>query len=160
MGNPLLVIREKNIYQDLTFAIYIWHPLKANPMQLLKAVHHIAIICSDYEKSKHFYTDILGFEIVREVFREARKSYKLDLSLGGHYIIELFSFPEPPKRPSRPESTGLRHIAFEVENIQLAIEALNEKQVVTEPIRIDEFTGKKFTFFADPDDLPIELYEV
>jgi glyoxylase I family protein len=129
-------------------------------MQLLKAVHHIAIICSDYEKSKHFYTNVLGFEIDREVFRAERNSFKLDLSLGGQYIIELFSFPDPPQRPSRPESTGLRHIAFQVEDIQLAIEALREKQVVTEPVRTDEFTGKKFTFFADPDDLPIELYEI
>ncbi|MCE7063750.1 VOC family protein [Dyadobacter sp. CY326] len=129
-------------------------------MQLLKAVHHIAIICSDYNRSKYFYTEVLGFEIVREVFRAERDSYKLDLSLGGHYIIELFSFPNPPKRPSRPESVGLRHIAFQVENIELAIAELNKKQVVTEPVRTDEFTGKKFTFFADPDDLPIELYEV
>ncbi|MCF0060089.1 VOC family protein [Dyadobacter chenwenxiniae] len=129
-------------------------------MQLLKAVHHIAIICSDYDKSKRFYTDILGFEIEREVFREERNSYKLDLSLNGQYIIELFSFPDPPKRPSRPESTGLRHIAFQVEDIELAIAQLRKKNIVTEAVRVDEFTGKKFTFFADPDDLPIELYEI
>lgn len=128
-------------------------------MRLLQAVHHIAIICSDYEKSKHFYTEILGFEIEREVFREARNSYKLDLSLNGQYIIELFSFPAPPKRPSRPESTGLRHIAFQVDNIELAIAQLRKKDIETEAVRVDEFTGKKFTFFADPDDLPIELYE-
>ncbi|MCF0040194.1 SMU1112c/YaeR family gloxylase I-like metalloprotein [Dyadobacter fanqingshengii] len=129
-------------------------------MQLLKAVHHIAIICSDYDKSKHFYTAILGFEIEREVFREERNSYKLDLSLNGQYIIELFSFPDPPKRPSRPESTGLRHIAFQVDDIELAIAQLRKKRIETEAIRVDEFTGKKFTFFADPDDLPIELYEI
>jgi len=129
-------------------------------MQLLKAVHHIAIICSDYDKSKRFYTEILGFEIEREVFREARNSYKLDLALNGQYIIELFSFPDPPKRPSRPESTGLRHIAFQVDDIELAIAQLQKKRIETEPIRIDEFTGKKFTFFSDPDDLPIELYEI
>ncbi|MCF0052823.1 VOC family protein [Dyadobacter sp. LJ53] len=129
-------------------------------MQLLKAVHHIAIICSDYDKSKRFYTDILGFEIEREVFREERNSYKLDLSLNGQYIIELFSFPDPPKRPSRPESTGLRHIAFQVDDIELAIAQLRKKNIVTEAVRVDEFTGKKFTFFADPDDLPIELYEI
>ncbi|HEV7381386.1 MAG TPA: VOC family protein [Dyadobacter sp.] len=128
-------------------------------MQFLKAVHHIAIICSDYEKSKRFYTEILGFEIDREVFREQRNSYKLDLSLQGHYCIELFSFPDPPARPSRPEACGLRHIAFAVDNIELAIEYVNAKGVITEPIRIDEFTGRKFTFFADPDQLPIEFYE-
>lgn len=129
-------------------------------MQLLKAVHHIAIICSDYDKSKRFYTEILGFEIEREVFREERNSYKLDLSLNGQYIIELFSFPDPPKRPSRPESTGLRHIAFQVDDIGLAIAQLRKKHIETEEVRVDEFTGKKFTFFADPDDLPIELYEI
>ncbi|MCE7072033.1 VOC family protein [Dyadobacter sp. CY327] len=129
-------------------------------MKLLKAVHHIAIICSDYEKSKHFYTDILGFEIEREVYRSERDSYKLDLSLNGQYIIELFSFPSPPKRPSRPESTGLRHIAFQVDDIEPAIAQLRKKGIVTEAVRVDEFTGKKFTFFADPDDLPIELYEI
>jgi glyoxylase I family protein len=125
-------------------------------MLQLKAVHHIAIICSDYELSKRFYTEILGFEIQREVLRKARQSYKLDLALNGSYCIELFSFPNPPKRPSRPESTGLRHIAFQVESIK----ELNVKGVFPEPVRIDEFTGKKFTFFADPDDLPIELYEM
>ncbi|MCF2494988.1 SMU1112c/YaeR family gloxylase I-like metalloprotein [Dyadobacter chenhuakuii] len=129
-------------------------------MKLLKAVHHIAIICSDYDKSKHFYTDILGFEIEREVYRSERDSYKLDLSLNGQYIIELFSFPSPPKRPSRPESTGLRHIAFQVDDIEPAIAQLRKKGIVTEAVRVDEFTGKKFTFFADPDDLPIELYEI
>jgi glyoxylase I family protein len=126
----------------------------------LKGVHHIAIIVSDYEKSKSFYTDVLGFTIDREVNREERQSFKLDLSLNGQYIIELFSFPNPPKRPSRPESTGLRHLAFEVDNIEEAIEYLVKKDVHPEPIRVDEFTGKRFTFFADPDDLPIELYEV
>jgi glyoxylase I family protein len=126
----------------------------------LKGVHHIAIIVSDYEKSKSFYTDVLGFTIDREVNREERESFKLDLSLNGQYIIELFSFPNPPKRPSRPEATGLRHLAFEVDNIEEAIEYLIKKNVHPEPVRVDEFTGKRFTFFADPDDLPIELYEV
>ena len=126
----------------------------------LRKIHHIAIICSDYDKSKRFYTEILGFEIEREVFRAERNSYKLDLALNGQYIIELFSFPDPPKRPSRPESTGLRHIAFQVDDIELAIAQLQKKRIETEPIRIDEFTGKKFTFFSDPDDLPIELYEI
>lgn len=129
-------------------------------MLQLQALHHIAIICSDYEKSKRFYTEVLGFQIDREVYREARDSYKLDLSLNGHYLIELFSFPSPPPRVSRPEACGLRHIAFRVADIKAAIAELNAKNIFPEPIRVDEFTGKKFTFFADPDDLPIELYEV
>jgi len=129
-------------------------------MQLLKSVHHIAIICSDYEKSKSFYTEILGFDIDREVYRKERDSYKLDLSLNGQYCIELFSFPDPPARPSRPESCGLRHIAFQVEHIDQAILYFQMKGVITEPVRVDAFTGKKFTFFADPDNLPIELYEI
>ena len=126
----------------------------------LKSIHHIAIICSDYEVSKRFYTEILGMEILREVFRNERNSYKLDLALNGKYIIELFSFPNPPKRTSQPEASGLRHLAFEVENIEIAIQELNLKNVQTEPIRIDEFTGKRFTFFSDPDGLPLELYEI
>lgn len=128
-------------------------------MSLLKGAHHIAIICSDYQKSKHFYTTILGFTIVHEVYRKERQSYKLDLSLNGEYIIELFSFPNPPKRVSKPEAAGLRHLAFSVDDIEMAVKELNNHNVVTEPIRVDEFTGKKFTFFSDPDDLPIELYE-
>ena len=126
----------------------------------LKSIHHIAIICSDYEISKRFYTEVLGLEIVREVFRKERNSYKLDLALNGNYILELFSFPNPPKRTSRPEATGLRHLAFEVENLEEVIEKLNLKNIQTEPIRIDEFTGKRFTFFSDPDGLPLELYEI
>lgn len=126
---------------------------------LLSSLHHIAIICSDYERSKKFYTEILGFTIVREVYRAERKSYKLDLALDGHYLIELFSFPDPPARVSRPEAAGLRHIAFQVMDIEAAKKELEEKGVISEPIRIDEFTGKKFTFFSDPDGLPIELYE-
>jgi len=129
-------------------------------MQFLKSVHHIAIICSDYEKSKAFYTETLGFKIDREVFRSERNSYKLDLSLNGQYCIELFSFPNPPARPSRPEACGLRHIAFQVDDIVAAITYFQNKGLNPEPIRIDEFTGKKFTFFADPDELPIELYEI
>ncbi len=126
----------------------------------LKGVHHIAIICSNYEKSKDFYTNTLGLSIVREVYREQRQSYKLDLALNDAYIIELFSFPNPPARPSRPESCGLRHLAFSVNNIQESVAALMAKGVELEPIRIDEFTNKQFTFFADPDGLPIELYEI
>lgn len=129
-------------------------------MLQLKQVHHIAIICSNYKVSKHFYTEVLGLTIKQEVYREERQSYKLDLALNDHYIIELFSFPNPPARPSSPEAAGLRHLAFEVGDIESAIAALTASNVSCEPIRIDEFTGKRFTFFADPDDLPIELYEL
>ncbi|WP_295794009.1 VOC family protein [Mucilaginibacter sp.] len=128
-------------------------------MLKLNRVHHIAIICSDYEKSKHFYSKVLGLKIVREVYREARQSYKLDFEVGDHYQIELFSFPNPPARPSRPEAAGLRHLAFEVDDIDTAIAHIKDFDVEIEPIRVDEFTGKRFTFFADPDGLPIELYE-
>lgn len=129
-------------------------------MLTLNKIHHIAIICSDYELSKQFYTEVLGFEIVQETFRAARQSWKLDLALGGTYIIELFSFPDPPERLSRPEAQGLRHLAFEVDDVDVAVRALLEKQVVTEPVRVDELTGKRFTFFEDPDGLPLELYEL
>jgi glyoxylase I family protein len=126
---------------------------------MFQKVHHIAIICSNYEQSKSFYTNILGLEIIREVYRKERDSYKLDLALNGVYIIELFSFPNSPKRVSRPEANGLRHLAFEVTDIKYVIEKLNKKGITCEPIRTDEYTGKQFTFFSDPDDLPIELYE-
>lgn len=126
----------------------------------IQSLHHIAIICSDYEKSKRFYTEILGFQVKNEVYREERQSFKLDLSLNGHYLIELFSFPNPPNRLSRPESTGLRHIAFGVNNIEESCLFLKDNQIDTEDIRIDEYTGRKFTFFSDPDNLPIELYEI
>ena len=125
----------------------------------LIAVHHIAIICSDYNVSKKFYTEVLGLSVIKETYRSERESFKLDLSLNDQYIIELFSFPNPPARSSRPESCGLRHIAFKVNNIESAIHSLQEKGVVCEPIRIDELTNKRFTFFTDPDHLPIELYE-
>ncbi len=125
----------------------------------LKSVHHIAVICSDYEISKAFYVDILGFQILKETYREARQSYKLDLTLNGKYVLELFSFPNPPKRPSRPEAVGLRHIAFEVDNLKESIQFLNSNDISTEPIRTDELTQKRFAFFADPDGLPLELYE-
>ncbi len=128
-------------------------------MNLLKKIHHIAIICSNYEASKEFYTQILGLEIKNEVYRKERNSFKLDLLLNGEYVIELFSFPNPPKRVSRPEATGLRHIAFEVEDIMLTIEYLKTNNIAFEEIRTDEFTNKKFTFITDPDNLPIELYE-
>ncbi|HEY1115299.1 MAG TPA: VOC family protein [Chitinophagaceae bacterium] len=128
-------------------------------MPLLSGLHHIAIICSDYERSKRFYTEVLGFGVQQEVYRQERDSWKLDLSLDGTYLIELFSFPHPPPRPSHPEAVGLRHIAFRVENIEEAIRALQQKRITTEPIRVDEYTGRRFTFFPDPDGLPIELYE-
>ena len=126
---------------------------------ILNKIHHIAIICSDFQKSKDFYTNILGLEIMHETFRVERDSYKLDLALNGMYVVELFSFPDPPKRPSRPESCGLRHLAFEVDSVQETVEFLRTKGVFPEDIRIDEFTGKPFTFIADPDDLPIEFYQ-
>jgi glyoxylase I family protein len=126
----------------------------------IERLHHIAIICSDYERSKHFYTEILGFKIHNEVYRQERGSYKLDLSLNGQYLIELFSFPNPVQRPTRPEATGLRHIAFGVKDVEKSIEFLLSKNITSEPIRIDECTGRKFTFFNDPDNLPIEIYEV
>ncbi|MGY3053731.1 glyoxylase I family protein [Pedobacter sp. UYEF25] len=129
-------------------------------MLTLNKLHHIAIICEDYEKSKRFYVEILGFKIVQEIYRASRQSYKLDLSLNGSYLIELFSFPNPPNRPSRPEATGLRHLAFGVADIAECIKLLNAKSISTEPLRIDEFTRKKFTFLTDPDNLPIELYEI
>jgi len=128
-------------------------------MLKLNRVHHIAIICSDYQKSKHFYSEVLGLNIKQEVFREERNSYKLDLEVAGQYQVELFSFPDPRPRPSRPEATGLRHIAFEVDNIDEAVNHIQSHNIFIEPIRVDEFTGKRFTFFADPDGLPIEFYE-
>jgi glyoxylase I family protein len=128
-------------------------------MKIVNKIHHVAIICSNYEVSKRFYTQILGFEIKNEVYRKERESYKLDLTLNDNYVIELFSFPKPPKRTSRPEATGLRHIAFEVVDIHAATDHLKEKGIVYETIRTDEYTNKKFTFISDPDGLPIELYE-
>lgn len=126
----------------------------------IQSLHHIAIICSDYEQSKKFYIEILGLTVLQEIYRKERQSYKLDLGLNGSYIIELFSFPNPPKRVSRPEASGLRHLAFAVENIEESIAFLVKSGIRPEPIRIDESTGKRFTFFADPDELPIELYEI
>ncbi len=128
-------------------------------MNLLINIHHIAIICSDYEVSKKFYTEILGLGIVAEHYRAERDSYKLDLKLGDRYVIELFSFPNPPRRTSRPEAAGLRHLAFAVSDLEKAIQHLKDNGVESEPIRGDEFTGKRFTFFSDPDGLPLEFYE-
>ncbi|ASK30119.1 hypothetical protein CEY12_08330 [Chryseobacterium sp. T16E-39] len=123
-------------------------------------IHHIAIIGSNYEVSKRFYTEVLGLHIIREVYREERQSYKLDLAIGDHYVIELFSFPDPPQRPSRPESCGLRHLAFSVENVGEKRQELIDKGLDCEDIRIDEFTGKEFFFTQDPDHLPLEFYEM
>lgn len=125
---------------------------------MLGRIHHIAIICSDYPVSKHFYTQILGLEVIREVYREDRDSYKLDLKAGA-VQIELFSFPDPPARLSRPEATGLRHLAFEVADLDAVAATLKARGIRSEPVRTDEFTGRRFTFFVDPDGLPIELYE-
>ncbi|MUH00749.1 VOC family protein [Scytonema sp. UIC 10036] len=122
-------------------------------------IHHVAIICSDYERSKKFYVEVLGFSIIKETFRAHRNSYKLDLRVGQNHQIELFSFPSPPKRASTPEACGLRHLAFQVDNIEKTVSDLNSQGIEVEDIRIDEITGKKFTFFKDPDDLPLEIYE-
>ncbi len=126
----------------------------------LQNIHHVAIICSDYQRSKHFYTQVLGLKILAEVYRAERDSYKLDLAINGHYQIELFSFPNPPARVSRPEATGLRHLAFSVSDISETYAYLTEQGVDCECIRIDEFTQKRFFFIADPDNLPIEFYEM
>jgi glyoxylase I family protein len=126
---------------------------------MFNRLHHVAIICSDYPKSKHFYVEILGLEIVREIYREDRRSFKLDLRVGDDYQIELFSFPDPPTRVTAPEACGLRHIAFEVDDVQETVRSLKAREVEVEAIRADEATNKSFTFFRDPDGLPIEIYE-
>lgn len=125
----------------------------------LSKVHHIAIIVSDYEKSKKFYVDTLGCKIIAEHYRKDRESHKLDLALNGDYLIELFSFPSPPERPSYPEACGLRHLAFAVDNVESVLEELKKKDVKTTELRVDEYTNKKMAFFFDPDELPLELYE-
>lgn len=122
-------------------------------------IHHAAIICSDYGVSKRFYTECLGLRVIAEHFREERGSYKLDLALPDGSQIELFSFPDPPPRASYPEARGLRHLAFEVADVEACKAGLEAKGVAVEPIRVDETTGKRFTFFADPDWLPLEIYE-
>lgn len=128
-------------------------------MLALSEIHHIAIIASDYARSKAFYCDLLGLKLQAEHYRAERDSWKADLALNGRYLIELFSFPTPPPRPSQPEACGLRHLAFEVEDIGQAIAALEQAGVPCETVRTDEFTGRRFTFFRDPDGLPLELYE-
>ncbi|HSM82131.1 MAG TPA: VOC family protein [Nodosilinea sp.] len=128
-------------------------------MPFCQGIHHIAIICGDYPRSKQFYTQVLGCEVVRETYRAERQSYKLDLRLVDGTQIELFSFPHPPPRPSQPEAQGLRHLALVVDDLEAAIEHLHRCGVATEPVRLDELTGRRFVFFHDPDLLPLELYE-
>ena len=129
-------------------------------MPQLLGLHHVALIVSNYEASKRFYTEVVGLEIMAETYRAARDSYKLDLGINGQYVIELFSFPSPPPRPSYPEAAGLRHLAFAVPEVAAAIRHLAQHSVACEPVRIDELTGRRFTFFSDPDGLPLEFYEV
>lgn len=126
---------------------------------MFKAIHHVAIICSNYSKAKRFYTEVLGLKVIAENYREARDSYKLDLALPDGSQVELFSFPGAPERPSFPEAQGLRHLAFLVDNVEQIKAYLESNDVEVEPIRIDEFTGKAFTFFQDPDGLPLEIYQ-
>ncbi len=126
---------------------------------MLKAFHHVAVICSDYDRSKAFYTQVLGLEVIAETYREARDSWKLDLALPGGGQIELFTFPGAPARPSHPEAQGLRHLAFAVDDVAAARHSLESRGIEVEEIRTDSLTGKRFTFFADPDGLPLELYE-
>ena len=127
---------------------------------MLQGIHHAAIICSDYARSKHFYSEVLGLEILAENYRSQRDSYKLDLRLPDGSQIELFSFPCAPARPSYPEAQGLRHLAFRVAVLEPCIARLRQAGIEVEPIRTDEYTGKRFTFFTDPDELPLELYEL
>lgn len=126
---------------------------------MFNAIHHVAIICSDYPRSKRFYTEVLGLKVIAENYREARDSYKLDLALPDGSQVELFSFPDAPERPSFPEAQGLRHLAFQVDGVEHVKEYLETREIEVEPIRIDEFTGKAFTFFKDPDGLPLEVYQ-
>lgn len=128
-------------------------------MMNISRLHHAAIICADYARSKHFYTQVLGLPILAETYRTVRQSYKLDLALPDGAQIELFSFVNPPARPSYPEACGLRHLAFAVPELDVCVTHLQAHGVTVEPVRVDEFTGQRFTFFADPDGLPLELYE-
>lgn len=131
----------------------------SGPALQLEALHHVAIIASDYARSKHFYVEVLGLKVLAENYRAARDSWKLDLALPDGTQLELFSFPSPPARPSRPEACGLRHLCFAVANVAAAKAGLEAQGIAVEPIRVDEYTGKSFTFLADPDGLPLELYE-
>ena len=131
----------------------------AAPPPPLLGTHHVALICSDYARSRHFYTELLGLPVRAEHFRAERQSWKLDLALPDGTALELFSFPAPPPRPSRPEACGLRHLALRVAALAPWVAHLQAHGVAVEPVRMDEFTGRRFTFFADPDGLPLELYE-
>ncbi|MEN1585696.1 VOC family protein [Pseudomonas aeruginosa] len=126
----------------------------------LSSIHHVAIICADYPRSKHFYVEVLGLRPIAEAWREARRSHKLDLALPDGGQIELFSFPDPPPRPSYPEACGLRHLAFRTADLDACLARLHAHGVAVEPVRVDEYTGRRFAFCADPDGLPIEFYEV
>jgi glyoxylase I family protein len=128
-------------------------------MIALQSIHHVAIICSDYQVSKRFYTEVLGFSIAAEHYRKDRRSWKLDLNLHDIYILELFSFPKPPARASQPEACGLRHLAFSVTDLDSSMSQLQAHGIACEAVRTDPYTGKRFTFFSDPDGLPLELYE-
>jgi glyoxylase I family protein len=125
----------------------------------IDGLHHVAIIASDYARSKHFYTEVLGLRVIAEHYRAERDSWKLDLALPDGTQVELFSFPSPPPRVSRPEACGLRHLALRVADLDAAVAHLQGYGVITEAVRVDEYTGRRFTFFADPDDLPLEFYE-
>jgi glyoxylase I family protein len=126
----------------------------------IAGLHHVAVICSDYARSRDFYVRVLGLAVIAETFREARGSWKLDLAVPGGGQVELFSFPDVPQRPSRPEAAGLRHLAFAVEDVAAEVAALEACGVAVEPVRVDALTGRRFTFFPDPDGLPLEIYEV
>ena len=125
----------------------------------LSAIHHIAIIVSDYAVSRDFYVNKLGFSVIRENYREDKKDWKLDLQVNPTTELEIFAPENPPKRLSYPEACGLRHLAFATENMEEAVRELQSKGIECEPIRTDTFTGRKMTFFADPDGLPLELHE-
>ncbi|ARD23727.1 MULTISPECIES: VOC family protein [Shewanella] len=127
---------------------------------MFNGIHHVAIIASDYVRSKYFYTQVLGFTVLAENYRQERDSYKLDLQLKDGTQIELFSLPHSPKRLSYPEAQGLRHLAFKVDDIHQVVAHLQQHNIDVEPIRVDEYTGKSFTFFSDPDDLPLEIYAI
>lgn len=133
--------------------------MSAMPALQLQGVHHVAVIASDYARSKHFYVEVLGLRVLAENYRSARDSWKLDLALPDGSQIELFSFPNPPPRPSRPEACGLRHLCFAVADVERAKQQLEAQGLAVEAVRVDEYTGKRFTFFADPDGLPLEIYQ-
>jgi len=134
--------------------------MNASDASPLIGIHHVALICADYVRSRDFYTRVLGLQVIAENHRAARDSWKLDLALPDGSQLELFSFPGAPTRPSRPEAQGLRHLAFRVHTLEPMIARLTAAGVACVPIRVDEYTGRRFSFFADPDDLPLELYEI